>query len=82
MSAAERKSLGPVTNFMEKALGLNRDKATIERDMKITEDLEKELGFSGGKKKGGRVKKRSVSHKKYAMNRGGKVASVRKPTRA
>jgi len=82
MSAAERKSLGPVTNFMEKLLGLNRDKATIERDMKVTEDLEKELGFSGGKKRGGRVKKRSVSHKKYAMNRGGKVASIRKPTRA
>jgi hypothetical protein len=82
MSAAERKSLGPVTNFMEKLLGLNRDKATIERDMKITEDLEKELGFSGGKKKGGRVKKQSISRKKYAMNRGGKVASIRKPTRA
>ena len=79
MSAAERKSLGPVTNFMEKLLGLNRDKATIERDMKVTEDLEKELGFSGGKKRGGRVY--SPPRKKYAMNRGG-MASLRKPTRA
>ena len=48
--------------------------------MKVTEDLEKELGFSGGKKRGGRVY--SPPRKKYAMNRGGKVASIRKPTRA
>ena len=79
MSAAERKSLGPITNFMEKALGLNRDKAAIERDMYITKKLEEEQGFIGGNKRGGRISKPT---KKYAMNRGGKVASVRKPTRA
>ena len=36
----------------------------------------------GGKKKGGKVTSKRSSTKKYAMNRGGKVASVRKPTRA
>jgi len=80
MSAAERKSLGPVTNFMEKLLGLNRDKAAIERDMAVSKKLDEAIGFSGGKKRGGRVSK--PSKKKYVMNRGGKVASVRKPTRA
>lgn len=34
------------------------------------------------KKRGGKVKKNYTSSKKYAMNRGGKVASLRKPTRA
>jgi hypothetical protein len=37
---------------------------------------------SYGKKKGGRVTSKRPTAKKYAMNRGGKVASVRKPTRA
>ena len=35
-----------------------------------------------GKKKGGKVTAKRPTAKKYAMNRGGKVASVRKPTRA
>ena len=80
MSAAERKSLGPVTNFMEELLGLNRDKAQIEKDLKVTEELESR--DRGGMKRGGRAKKPSVSRKTYAMNRGGKVAPVRKPNRA
>jgi len=85
MSAAERKSLGPVTNFMEKFLGLNRDKATIERDMaadkKIEEELKDEMLEFYGKKRGGKVTAKRPTAKKYAMNRGG-MASLRKPTRA
>ena len=67
----------PITERVEKLLGLNRSPAQIRKDMQVTEDLEKELGFSGGQKRGGRI-----TRKKYAMNRGGKVASIRKPTRA
>jgi len=75
-----KEGLDPVTAKVEELLGLKRTAKEIKRDMKVTEDLEKELGFSGGKKRGGRVY--SPPRKKYAMNRGGKVASIRKPTRA
>ena len=69
-----------VTKFMEELLGLNRSASQIEKDLKVTEELESR--DRGGMKRGGRAKKPSVSRKTYAMNRGGKVASVRKPTRA
>jgi len=65
---------------MEELLGLNRSASQIEKDLKVTEELESR--DRGGMKRGGRAKKPSVSRKTYAMNRGGKVASVRKPTRA
>jgi hypothetical protein len=67
------------TKKMEKLLGLNRSAAQIRKDMAVTKKLEEEQGFIGGNKRGGRISKPT---KKYAMNRGGKVASVRKPTRA
>ena len=69
-----------VTKKMEELLGLNRSASQIEKDLKVTEELESR--DRGGMKRGGRAKKPSVSRKTYAMNRGGKVASVRKPTRA
>ena len=68
-----------VTPKMESFFGLNRSDEQIEKDMAVTAELE-ERDFRGGKKKGGRVSK--PSRKKYSMNKGGKVASVRKPTRA
>jgi hypothetical protein len=68
-----------VTPKMESFFGLNRSDEQIEKDMAVTAELE-ERDSRGGKKKGGRVSK--PSRKKYSMNRGGKVASVRKPTRA
>ena len=69
-----------VTKFMEELLGLNRSASQIEKDLKVTEELESR--DRGGMKRGGRAKKPSVSRKTYAMNRGGKVAPVRKPNRA
>ena len=74
-----KEGLDPITAKVEELLGLKRTAKEIKDDMKVTEDLEKELGFSGGKKRGGRVY--SPPRKKYAMNRGG-MASLRKPTRA
>lgn len=80
ISTAERKALGPITNFMEELFGLNRDKATYERDVAITRELE--ARDRGGMKRGGKVKKTtSKPTKKYAMNRGGKVTGLRKPSR-
>ena len=68
-----------VTPKMESFFGLNRTDEQIKEDMAKHAELE-ERDFRGGKKKGGRVSK--PSRKKYSMNKGGKVASVRKPTRA
>ena len=77
-----KKGLDPVTVFVEELLDLKRRKKIIDEQMEITERLEKALAFSGGKQKGGMVKRSSSRNtKKYAMNRGG-MASVRKPTRA
>jgi len=77
-----KKGLDPVTVFVEELLDLKRSKKKIDEQMKITERLEKALAFSGGKQRGGMVKRSSSRNtKKYAMNRGG-MASVRKPTRA
>jgi len=72
-----KEGLDPITAKMEELFGTKRTAKEIKDDMKVTETLEKELGFTGGQKRGGRI-----TRKKYAMNRGGKVASIRKPTRA
>ena len=72
----------PITVAVEEALGLKRRRSKIRKQMGITDEIEKALAFSGGKQKGGMVKRSSSRNtKKYAMNRGG-MASVRKPTRA
>ena len=77
-----KEGLDPITVAVEEALGLKRRKSKIRRDMRITDEIEKALAFSGGKQRGGMVKRSSSRNtKKYAMNRGG-MASVRKPTRA
>jgi|10_taG_2_1085330.scaffolds.fasta_scaffold15925_3 hypothetical protein len=52
-------------------------------DIDVSYDFPTEEEARGGMKRGGKVKKtKSKPTKKYAMNRGGKVTSVRKPTRA
>ena len=79
-NSTQVKGLDPITAAMEKFFGTNRTAQEIRDQMDITEKLE--ARDRGGMKRGGRAKKPSVSRKTYAMNRGGKVASVRKPTRA
>ena len=72
------------TKKMEKLLGLNRSSAQIDKDVAATKELDKDLLYKGGKVKSrSKVSRGNTSaSKKYTMNRGGKVASVRKPTRA
>ena len=72
------------TKKMEKLLGLNRSSAQIDKDVAATKELDKDLLYRGGKVKSrSKVSRGNTSaSKKYTMNRGGKVASVRKPTRA
>lgn len=77
-AASDDSKLDPVTKRLEKFFGLNRSAEQIKKDMEETE----RLSGTSRLKRGGKVKKQSVSTKKYAMNRGGKVASIRKPTRA
>ena len=81
-----KKGHDPVTKFMEELLGTKRTVAQVKKDMaadkKIEEELKDEMLEFYGKKRGGKVTAKRPSAKKYAMNRGGKVASLRKPTRA
>ena len=64
-----------------KVNSISIDEVEIRDQMDITEKLD--ARDRGGMKRGGKVKKtKSKPTKKYAMNRGGKVTSVRKPTRA
>jgi len=80
-NSTQVKGLDPITAAMEKFFGTNRTAQEIRDQMDITEKLE--ARDRGGMKRGGKVKKtKSKPTKKYAMNRGGKVTSVRKPTRA
>ena len=80
-NSTQVKGLDPITAAMEKFFGTNRTAQEIRDQMDITEKLD--ARDRGGMKRGGKVKKtKSKPTKKYAMNRGGKVTSVRKPTRA
>jgi hypothetical protein len=80
-NSTQVKGLDPITAAMEKFFGTNRTAQEIRDQMDITEKLE--ARDRGGMKRGGKVKKtKSKPTKKYAMNRGGKVTSVRKPNRA
>jgi len=66
-----------IKSFFEDAFGI--------KDISVDYSFPGDKGYGspqGGKKKGGKVTSKRSSTKKYAMNRGGKVASVRKPTRA
>ena len=76
-----KKGLDPVTVFVEELLDLKRTEEEIKEQMKETKRLTSRDLLRGG----GRIRKKSITPrntKMYAMNRGGKVASVRKPTRA
>ena len=78
---AWKKGLDPVTVFVEELLDLKRTEEEIKEQMKETKRLTSRDLLRGG----GRIRKKSITPrntKMYAMNRGGKVASVRKPTRA
>jgi len=80
-NSTQVKGLDPITAAMEKFFGTNRTAQEIRDQMDITEKLD--ARDRGGMKRGGKVKKtKSKPTKKYAMNRGGKVTSVRKPNRA
>jgi len=77
-----KKGHDPITKFMEELLGTKRTVAQVKKDMAASKASEDEMLEFYGKKKGGKVTAKRPTAKKYAMNRGGKVASVRKPTRA
>ena len=82
--SAEEDTRDALTKKMEKLLGLNRSSTQIRKDLAATKKLDKDLLYRGGKVKSrSKVSRGNTSaSKKYTMNRGGKVASVRKPTRA
>jgi len=78
-----------IKGFFSDVLGIDDITVTYDDPAKFGQDVSSSTGedISGygggeGKKKGGKVTAKRPTAKKYAMNRGGKVASVRKPTRA
>ena len=70
----EKAGKEAIQNFFQTTFGYT---PTVSYDFPTEEEAR------GGMKRGGKVKKtKSKPTKKYAMNRGGKVTSVRKPNRA
>ena len=72
----EKAGRKAIQNFFETTFGYTPT-VTYDDPAKFGDQID-----SYGKKKGGKVTAKRPTAKKYAMNRGGKVASVRKPTRA
>ena len=85
-TAAGKKA---IKGFFRDVLGIKDISVEYDDPAKFGQDVSSSTGedISGygggeGKKKGGKVTAKRPTAKKYAMSRGSKVASVRKPTRA
>jgi len=77
-TAAGKKA---IKGFFSDVLGIDDISVEYDDPAKFGDQTDF-YGGGEGKKKGGKVTAKRPTAKKYAMNRGGKSASVRKPTRA